>query len=190
MAPEMKVIMASWGVLALVWGTAALHDSMPITEMQSKRSRVVQTALLACGFGLLYIGPAGTLWFERRIFAGAPWISWLGVSAVLIGTGLAIWARSSLGGNWSGTAALKEGHILTRSGPYRFVRHPIYTGILAAVLGTALANGSLLALFAVPLCTLSYWLKIHSEERLLLTRFGSDYLQYRQRVKALVPYLF
>ena len=106
-----------------------------------------------------------------------------------VGVAFAIWARTILGGNWSGMATLKVGHTLIRGGPYRVVRHPIYTGILAAVIGTAVADGSLHALFAIPLCTLSYWLKVRTEESLLIGQFGPDYLQYRQQVKALIPYL-
>ena len=186
---EMKIIVALWGVLAIVWGTTALYDTKPMMKAQSSGSRLLQTALLICGLGLLYGRSYGIPWLDLPIIHERTWVPWLGVWMAGVGVAFAIWARTILGGNWSGMATLKVGHTLIRGGPYRVVRHPIYTGILAAVIGTAVADGSLHALFAIPLCTLSYWLKVRTEESLLIGQFGPDYLQYRQQVKALIPYL-
>lgn len=186
---EMKLIVALWALLAVVWGTTALYDTKPTVRAQSSGSRLVQTALLACGFFLLYRASIGIEWLDKPIVDQRGWIAWIGVWITAGGVALAIWARTYLGGNWSGTATLKAGHTLIRGGPYRIVRHPIYTGILIAVLGTAIVNGSLHAMFALPFFILSYWLKIRTEETLLTSLFGRDYLQYRQQVKALIPYL-
>jgi protein-S-isoprenylcysteine O-methyltransferase Ste14 len=186
---EMKVIVALWGLLAVVWGTTALYDTKPTVKAQSSGSRIVQTALLGCGFFLLYRTSIGVEWLDKPIILQPGWIPWIGVSIAFLGVAFAIWARTLLGSNWSGTAKLKAGHTLIRGGPYRIVRHPIYTGILVAALGTAVVGDSLHALLAVPFCILSYWLKIRTEESLLINQFGRDYLDYRHRVKALIPYL-
>jgi protein-S-isoprenylcysteine O-methyltransferase Ste14 len=186
---EMKVIIALWAVLAIVWGTTALYDTKPTVKVQSSGSRLLQTALLICGLGLLYRRSVGISWLDTPIIHKHMWVPWVGVCMAGLGVAFAIWARTNLGGNWSGMATLKVGHTLIRGGAYRIVRHPIYTGILAAVIGTAVADSSLHALFAIPFCTLSYWLKIQTEESLLINQFGHDYLQYRQQVKALIPYL-
>ncbi len=184
-----QVIVALWGLLAIIWGTHALYDSRPTVARQSTRSRLPQSSLLLCGFAFISKRTLGIAWLDRVVIPAGAQTAWTGVWIVLIGVVLAVWARTILGGNWSGTATLKAGHTLVRSGPYRIVRHPIYTGILVGVLGTAIANGTLHALIAVPLCALSYWMKIQSEEDLLVGQFGQDYLQYRARVKALIPYL-
>lgn len=186
---EMKMIVALWGLLAIIWGTTGLYESKPIVKAQSSGSRALQTALLACGFLLLYRTSIGVEWLDRPIFDEGGWIPWIAVWIVFVGAVFAIWARIWLGSNWSGTAKLKAGHTLIRGGPYRIVRHPIYTGILIAVMGTAVAVNSLHALFAIPFCILSYGLKIRTEESLLIGQFGEGYLEYRRQVKALIPFL-
>ncbi|MGA8271936.1 MAG: isoprenylcysteine carboxylmethyltransferase family protein, partial [Candidatus Sulfotelmatobacter sp.] len=117
-------------------------------------------------------------------------IAALGFALIVFGVAFGIWARLTLGSNWSGTVTLKDNHTLIRRGPYRIVRHPIYTGILAALIGSALERGLRRSLIALPLCGLGFWLKIMTEEQFMVQRFGETYLQYKQQVKALVPFLF
>jgi protein-S-isoprenylcysteine O-methyltransferase Ste14 len=126
---------------------------------------------------------------DQPLLSRTPSVSWAGVAFVGAGIVLAIWARTILGRNWSGVAVVKAGHDHITGGPYQIVRHPIYTGILMAVLGTAVVRGTLHAMLAFPICLLSYWLKLQTEEDMLIRQFGHNYLQYRRRVKALIPYL-
>ncbi|MGO8971307.1 MAG: methyltransferase family protein [Myxococcaceae bacterium] len=106
-----------------------------------------------------------------------------------VGVGFAIWARAVLGRNWSGHVSLKEGHQLMEGGPYALVRHPIYTGLLTALFGTALVRGTLAAFLAVGVFTVYCVSKIHLEERFLASEFGSAFQSYRARVKALIPFV-
>jgi len=94
-----------------------------------------------------------------------------------------------LGRNWSDRVSLKQGHQLIEVGPYAFVRHPIYTGLLMAFVGMALLQGTLAALVAVSLFTLVLVSKLRLEERFLASEFGSVYQDYRARVKALIPFV-
>ena len=99
-------------------------------------------------------------------------------------------ARLYLGQNWSATATIKQDHELIRRGPYRLVRHPIYTGTLIAAAGTAIAFGELRDLLALPLVIVGFWLKARSEERLLMSNFGDRYAADRREVRgAIIPYL-
>lgn len=118
-------------------------------------------------------------WNQLTFFTGA--------AIMLAGLAFAVWARIHLGRNWSSTVALKEDHKLIRSGPYRFVRHPIYTGILAGVLGTGIAVGQVNLFIAFVLFSFSCWLKSRFEETLMVQAFGDQYIQYRKEVPALVP---
>jgi protein-S-isoprenylcysteine O-methyltransferase Ste14 len=95
-----------------------------------------------------------------------------------------------LAGNWSGSVTLKQDHELIRTGPYRFVRHPIYTGALIAVLGTAFAIGQLRGLLAFALTFFAFRYKSQIEERLMIENFGDAYRSYRSSVKALIPFIF
>jgi protein-S-isoprenylcysteine O-methyltransferase Ste14 len=113
------------------------------------------------------------------------------VGTVLVAAGIAfaVWARVHLGKNWSGTPSMKEGHELITSGPYRFVRHPIYTGIILAVLGSALVSGVIwLAIFII--MTANFLYRIPIEERYMMQLFPGQYPEYKKRTKALVPWVW
>ncbi len=114
---------------------------------------------------------------------------WLGFVFVAFGVAFSIAARVWLGGNWSGIVTLKENHELIRNGPYRLVRHPIYTGILLAILGTAIAQGEWRSLIALALITVAFLRKISIEEAFLIQAFGNSYERYRSEVPALVPFV-
>ena len=102
---------------------------------------------------------------------------------------LAVGARVSLGTNWSGTVTVKQEHELITSGPYRYVRHPIYTGLLLAFSGLAIARGEWRCILALIILALSFWRKLRIEERFMVEQFGSAYETYRQRVSVLVPFV-
>jgi protein-S-isoprenylcysteine O-methyltransferase Ste14 len=99
----------------------------------------------------------------------------------------AIWARVTLGRNWSASVMQKSGHELITSGPFFYVRHPIYTGMLAGLLGPALAIGEWRGVLAVVISWLALWRKYRLEERFMVDLFGTQYLDYRRKVPALVP---
>jgi len=98
--------------------------------------------------------------------------------------------RKVLGTEWSRDVELKQGHKLVESGPYRFVRHPIYTGHLLMGLGTAVASGLLVAFVGLASFAAGFWIKLNQEERLLRRGFPDEYPAYKARVKALIPYVF
>ena len=113
----------------------------------------------------------------------------IGVAACLAGFAFAVWARIELGRNWGMPMSLKEGHELVTAGPYAYVRHPIYGGILLAVLGSALAESPawlvLLAIFSV------YFLySAKTEEGLMRTLFPGQYPDYVRKTKMLIPFVF
>ncbi len=114
---------------------------------------------------------------------------WIGLALTAIGIGFAIAARLWIGSNWSGRVTIKEQHQLIQSGPYSLVRHPIYSGLLLALLGTALVHGELRGLAGFALAALGWVLKLRTEEAFLSQQFGDAYLDYKQRVKALVPFV-
>ncbi len=116
----------------------------------------------------------------------------IGIAAgAVVAGGLAFtaWACFVLGGNWSGDVVFKEGHELIESGPYRFVRHPIYTGLLAMVLGTAIDLASLYGFVGFVLTTALLWGKLRREEQLMSAHFPEAYAAYRRRTRALIPFL-
>jgi protein-S-isoprenylcysteine O-methyltransferase Ste14 len=184
-----KLVYALWLALCIVWG-AGLLATKPTLERQSPSARLPQSAVLLLGFWMLFAGSVHAAWLDLRIHEPGRLARTAGLALTLAGIPLAIWARLALGANWSGVPARKQGHTLIRRGPYCFVRHPIYTGILTASAGAALLGGSLHNLLAPLFIFLAFWLNIETEEKLMVSTFGAEYVDYKKRVKTLVPYLF
>src|SRR5262249_270956 len=100
------------------------------------------------------------------------------------------WARIHLGRLWSSAITRKEEHRLIDTGPYAFMRHPIYTGMITALLATAVTEATSLALVGAVIMPLTLWLTPRSHDRFLTAELGSDaYEAYRRRVPMLIPFL-
>jgi protein-S-isoprenylcysteine O-methyltransferase Ste14 len=142
------------------------------------------------------MGLAFVLLFAHRLDLGSldlrfvPERTWLRASGILLtylGAGIAIWARYSLGQYWSARVMLKVDHRLIRSGPYAYVRHPLYAGLLLAMVGTGLVVGEWRAVIGVVLGVLELSRKAAKEEALLATEFSEDYSEYRKHAGFLTP---
>jgi len=118
-----------------------------------------------------------------------PLATTIALAFTVAGIAFAIWARFYLGQNWSSVVTIKVDHELIRTGPYRWVRHPIYSGLLLALFGTALAKGKPIGLIAVLLFFLGFWIKSRMEERFMLKTFGAEYEDYSRSTGALIPKL-
>lgn len=129
-----------------------------------------------------------------RVFRGGNWavqspvLGVIGAVMFASGLALAVWARLHLGRNWGMPMTQKAEPELVTSGPYRFVRHPIYSGLLAGVLGTALVT-NLIGLFIVAILTGYFYYSAAVEERNLATRFPTTYPAYRASTKMLIPFI-
>jgi protein-S-isoprenylcysteine O-methyltransferase Ste14 len=182
------IITACWIVFVTVWLVAAVSTKRAIyREPRAQRLRYWVLFVIAC-FLLLYrreipyplkvdIVPRATL-----IACGAALFC-------VAGLVFSLWARATLGSNWSGIVTLKEGHELVQRGPYRFVRHPIYTGVLMMSFATALVELRLAGFVGVLLMFASFWIKLDFEERLMLHQFPERYAAYRRRVKRIIPFV-
>lgn len=146
---------------------------------------------LVVGVALLSLPPTSLMgWLSGRFLPHSIVAFWTATALVATGLGFAVAARIYLGSNWSGVVTLKDDHTLIRSGPYGLVRHPIYTGVLLALLGSAVARGDWRGLLGLALIAAAFLRKIAIEERWLAEQFPADYARYRQDVPALIPRLF
>lgn len=159
-------------------------------QKQTSRSRFLQLALLVATYVLMAVPDLGWGLLNEPLVPAGRTASAVGYGLLLAGMFFAGWARIFLGGNWSSNVTLKEDHTLIRSGPYRIVRHPIYTGLLVALLGTAIALGPLRCFLGVILAAVAWKIKSITEERFMVQQFGDRYTHYRMQVKALVPYIW
>lgn len=116
-------------------------------------------------------------------------IGLIGLSLAAIGAGVALWSRIMLGKNWSLAVQQKEDHELIKTGPYKIVRHPIYSGLLILFIGHGLIVGDYRAILAVIIVFISFWLKLKKEEAVLTHAFGERYLRYKKETKAIIPFI-
>ena len=179
---------AMWLSWAVYWW-AASRDVKRTVRHESLSSRLAHIVPLAIAVLLLSVRRVPIAFLGERFLPLAEWPFWLGSLLTAGGLLFTVWARLHLGRNWSGTITIKEGHELVASGPYALVRHPIYTGLLLAFLGSALALGDWRGVLAFALAAGALWLKLQVEERWMRQEFGDVYRAYSQRVAALIPFV-
>jgi len=182
-----RLILALWSAWALYWVFSAAR-SKATRRRESLGSRLAHVLPLTAGGVLLAWHDIPLHWLTLRLWPRSLAADSIGVALLAAGLAFAVWARVHLGRNWSGTVAVKEGHELIRSGPYRYVRHPIYTGLLGAVLGTAVASGTVHAAFALVIIAAALLRKLRIEEGFMRETFPGEYQRYSASVPALVPF--
>lgn len=181
-----KINSCAWCLFLIVWGVAALKRK-PDKVIEPSIARLLYGVYFVCGFYLLFSHNAPFRALHERFIPQAQWIELAGVVLTYAGAATAIWARFILADNWSARITLKVGHQLISTGPYAYVRHPIYTGILLAALGTALLVGELRGLLGVAMVTVAFAMKAKREEAYMTSEFGDVYAQYSQRTGFLIP---
>ena len=177
-----------WIVFIAFW-IAMARGGKAVAERESIYSRLSHYGPLAVGVYLLAAPRVPIYPLGERFAPLALWPVQLGAALTFAGIAFAIWARMWIAGNWSSDVTLKRDHELIVDGPYAWVRHPIYTGILVALVGTALAVGEWRGALAVALAAVSFWRKLTIEEAVMRRQFGEAYARYAARVPALIPFV-
>jgi protein-S-isoprenylcysteine O-methyltransferase Ste14 len=189
MGPLAKnIITACWSVFFFVWMLAAMFTKRTVYhESGIRRLRYIIPVVI--GWYLLFRGYRLRPPLNIHFIAQTEAILVAAAILCLCGLGLCLWARAVLGRNWSGTVTLKEDHELIIRGPYRLVRHPIYTGLLAMFIGTALEQGHSAGLIGLVLVFASFWIKSNYEEEVMHKQFPGQYAAYREEVKRIIPFI-
>jgi protein-S-isoprenylcysteine O-methyltransferase Ste14 len=177
----------AWGIWALSWLAGAVWTGRTV-KRASTGATWLSRGLIVVGAVLLFSKTSAALHAARLWHVGYDG-AWALGGLVVLSLLFAWWARLHLGKLWSGTITRKEGHYVVDTGPYALVRHPIYSGAIAATLATAAAEATLPALIGLVLITLGLWLKARVEERFLREELGPEaYDAYRRRVPMLLPF--
>ena len=179
------IYLTLWLILVAYWISAAWGNK-PTVYRVNPTWRIL---FIAACVALIVLFRAYPGYFGHRIVSFSDERCWIGIGICAAGVAFAIWARRTLGRNWSGNPTIKEGHELIETGPYRFVRHPIYTGILVASVGTAVGVTRVRELVLLVFVAVSLWLKLKIEESLMTRQFPQTYPEYKRRTKALIPYI-
>ena len=177
----------AWGALGVVWLVSSFFVKAT-ARSTSSLVRMLQSLMMLAGY-LLISGWAHLGWLDTEIWPQTMRVAESALAITCLGVFYAIWARLTLGRNWSAKPTVKQEHELIVRGPYALTRHPIYSGMLLASVGTALAVDAWRVLPGIALLLLAFAIKIRQEERLMSECFPDSYPGYRRRVKALLPWI-
>lgn len=173
-------------VFVVYWAIGALKTRRTATK-ESFASRYGILVLEIVGFVLLFNERTEIGFLGHRVIPRGLMLASLGVALTWAGIAIALWARWHLGQYWSARITIKEDHKLIRTGPYARLRHPIYTGLDLAVIGSALAIDRWRCLLGVCLIVIGYWIKARREERMLTAQFGEAFAEHCRQTGFLIP---
>lgn len=176
-----------WAALLVAW-VVTLMTSKPAGQQRNSESLYLQIAIQVIGLWLIFGSPfllRRTIFVDRLLPAHTD-VAVLGLLLTAAGMLLATWARILVGR----AETPRRGHIFIQKGPYRLARHPIYSGLTFAALGTAIVFLRAECFVGALLIALGFWFKLRSDERHMLQKFGEEYARYRNQVRALIPFIF
>jgi protein-S-isoprenylcysteine O-methyltransferase Ste14 len=185
---EQASILAGWCWMSL----AAVWVMMRFTTKKVKKREsaweFAQHAVFALlGFWLIFENSWKWHPIQWKLLSEVPVVWGTGLVLTAAGVAIAIWARVSLGGNWSGAVTLKDEHELVGTGPYRWIRHPIYTGILLAAFGSAMIKGHVRGLIGFSILWVMFYFKARREESFLRQEFGAGFEEHARRTGMFLP---
>ena len=188
MAVYRWIIFACWLVFLAVWTITAFGAKPSVKDRHWRRQRWLRLAILiAVLLASRFTGVRQAL-VQHRFAVHDPRVGLIGAALVILGVGLAVWARFALGRNWGQPMTQRENPELVTAGPYSVIRHPIYTGILTGMLGSALVAGPLL--FLIFLLIAAYFTySARREEKRMALLFPTQYPAYKARTKMLLPFV-
>ena len=186
------LVIAFWLIFLVYWLISARGVKRDVQDRSRWNGTVIRITLIIIVLLLLRAPILGHLFRYIETYKSVssnPDMKSIGVALCAIGLAFAIWARVYLGKNWGMPMLLKVEHELVTTGPYSFVRHPIYSGLLLAMLGSAFVSVMIWLLpFAIFCAYFVYSARI--EEKLMTTQFPNQYLKYKKRTKMLIPFVF
>jgi len=191
MSNYIKIGLQICWVIILIYWILSRNKTKKVADQEGRIKQFLYY-ILPLIVAILLLGPGE--WFGHSLIREnfVEHSNFVGIVGLLFcssGTFLACWARKKLGENWSLSIQKKENHELIQSGIYGIIRHPIYTGLLMLFVGNAIIVGDYRGIIAVLIVFTSFWFKLLQEEKMLLSIFGRQYIEYQKKTKALIPYI-
>lgn len=188
MAPFNSFILICWSLFLLVWFMSSLGVKKASQEGVERQRSWIRLLVF---FAIVYFFNPNSLQklVGMHLLSSNPFVGSIGVVICVAGVAFAIWAKFHLGSNWGAPMTVKEKPELITTGPYRFVRHPIYSGICVGMLGSALVGGLPWFIWFI-LLSASFVYSAKQEEKTMESQFSIDYRDYKKRTKMLLPFVF
>jgi protein-S-isoprenylcysteine O-methyltransferase Ste14 len=182
-----QVVWLCFAALAVYWVIAAFGTKRTAERPSRWTNWLTRAALILVVLWLSRETDPGSR--NKILWAYTPAIGVTALAVTAVGLIIVVWARVILAGNWSADAVIKEDHELIARGPYRYVRHPIYSGLILMAVGAVLLWSTPVALAVLIGFPVMLWVKLSQEERLLTRHFPDEYPRYKAKVKALIPFV-
>jgi protein-S-isoprenylcysteine O-methyltransferase Ste14 len=186
---SIELVGAAWTMFAAYWLVEGVRAKRA-QKREAAGDRLVHVVIMGAAFYLVAIYDPRLGRLNERFMREREWVRDLGVALAFVGVGFAIWARHHIGRYWSARVSIVEEHRLIHTGPYARIRHPIYTGMLVALAGTALVVGEYRALVGLGIALLGFARKAKKEEEMLAARFGREFEEHQRRAGFFLPKLF
>jgi protein-S-isoprenylcysteine O-methyltransferase Ste14 len=186
MKPWFPIAMGCWLIFLLYWFVSAFRRKAE-KKRESAGERLQHLIPVGIAYFLLFQKHLPGAWLHVRFLPNTEFWAVTGAVVTAAGVVLAIGARQHLGENWSATVTLREKHELIRTGPYRTMRHPIYTGVLLATMGTGLIVGEVRALLCFVIAAWAFYFKASKEERWLSQEFGAQFEEHTKTTGMFLP---
>lgn len=189
---RITAIIYIWSAFWFYWILSAVKTRLEVkkesSRQQSSQRAIHLTLILIAFFITFFRFKSSSLW--NKIIPYYASVEYIGIIVLIISLLFAIWARIVLGSNWSGAIQKVKGQRLVCQGPYKYIRNPIYTGIVCGFLGTVIAFRTLASLLGFFIILVAYIVKINKEQKFLIMEFGEEYKEYIKKSWALIPYIF
>ena len=185
----MDTTIFTW-IIYVIWFIIVVYLTVSaIGVKQETQGHLLQSVGIMLAIIAAFLLPRLPMFSFLNVASINPLIDSLGVILCAAGMVFLVWARQNLGRNWSQTVSIKKGHELVTSGPYRYVRHPMYAGGIMACIGSAIVVGGAWILLLVILGLIFLW-RVGAEDRLMARQFPNEYPLYKKRTKALIPFVW
>jgi protein-S-isoprenylcysteine O-methyltransferase Ste14 len=184
----LEVLRDVWSVFGVYWVAVGMRAKAAQTH-EVHWYRITRLAVLLIVFLLLFWRRTAIGFLGRPFLPDIVAITYVAFAFTIAGLAIALWARIHLGQYWSDKVVLQSGHQLIRTGPYAYMRHPVYSGVLLGVLGTALLLGEWRGLLAFMVLLMNYAIKAKKEERILAERFPVDFQEHLSQAGFFLPRL-
>jgi protein-S-isoprenylcysteine O-methyltransferase Ste14 len=185
-AMPLQIIGWLWAAFVIYWLLAAFRQNR-VQKREPAAGRFVHILFMIGGFALLFSPDPRFGSLNQRFLPLSPFLDLASILLTAAGVAFAIWARAHLGRYWSAQVTIRQEHRLIRTGPYKFIRHPIYTGMLLALLGTVLAVGEYRAILGFAIILLGFIKKARKEELFLQTQFGAGFDEHKRQTGFFFP---
>jgi protein-S-isoprenylcysteine O-methyltransferase Ste14 len=187
-AAPLQIIGWLWAIFIIYWLLAAFRRNR-VQKREPAAERFVHILFMIGGFALLFSPDPRFGRLNQRFLPASQLLDLAGILLTAAGVAFAIWARAHLGKYWSAQVTIRQEHRLIRTGPYKFIRHPIYTGMLLALLGTVLAVGEYRAILGFAIILLGFIKKARKEESFMQTQFGAGFEEHKRQTGFFFPRL-